>query len=196
MKLTTKERILNEALVMFANNGYNGTNLRDLAANLGLSKSALYKHYASKEDIFNELVLTIEDYYHKKFGSFDDVISPNSTDELIEMSLARINFTIHDEKIKLIRKMLLTEQFRNEKISKLATLHISSGVEEMHKAIFTQMIKKGLIKPYDASLLAMEFSSPVSILVQLIDREPHKEQMAMDKIKAHFEHFVKVYGVN
>lgn len=196
MGISTKERILNEALVMFASNGYNGTNLRDLASNLGLSKSALYKHYSSKEDIFNELILTIENHYHKNFGSFDDVQCPNSTDKLIEMSLARLDFTLHDEKIKLTRKMLTTEQYRNEKISKLATLHFSTGVEEMHKAIFTQMIDKGLIKPYDPSMLAMEFSAPVSALIQLVDREPHKEQMAMEKIKAHFEHFVKVYGVN
>ena len=39
---STKSRILDEALVVFAGNGYRGTNLRDLAARLGLSKSALY----------------------------------------------------------------------------------------------------------------------------------------------------------
>ena len=49
MENTTKIRILDEALIMFAENGYKGTNLRDLAARLGLSKSALYKHYASKK---------------------------------------------------------------------------------------------------------------------------------------------------
>ena len=37
----TKERILDAALDMFARRGYDGTNLRDLAASLGLSKSAL-----------------------------------------------------------------------------------------------------------------------------------------------------------
>lgn len=50
MENTTKEKILDAALVSFAENGYKGTNLRDLAAGMGLSKSALYKHYASKED--------------------------------------------------------------------------------------------------------------------------------------------------
>ena len=42
---TTKSRILDEALAIFSENGYKGTNLRDLVARLGLSKSALYKHY-------------------------------------------------------------------------------------------------------------------------------------------------------
>lgn len=35
MENTTKERILDGALISFAANGYKGTNLRDLAADLG-----------------------------------------------------------------------------------------------------------------------------------------------------------------
>ena len=50
MESITKERILDAALVSFAEHGYKGTNLRDLAAGMGLSKSALYRHYESKED--------------------------------------------------------------------------------------------------------------------------------------------------
>lgn len=60
MEISTKDRILNEALIMFAENGYRGTNLRDLAAQLGLSKSALYKHYDSKEAIWNALLDKME----------------------------------------------------------------------------------------------------------------------------------------
>ena len=43
MENTTKDRILDEALIMFAENGYKGTNLRDLASQLGLSKGAYYQ---------------------------------------------------------------------------------------------------------------------------------------------------------
>lgn len=45
MAKTTKERILDAALEMFAENGYAGTNMRDLAQSVGLTKSALYKHF-------------------------------------------------------------------------------------------------------------------------------------------------------
>ena len=64
MENTTKSRILEEALIMFAENGYKGTNLRDLAARLGFSKSALYKHYSSKEDIWNALLDRMEVIMH------------------------------------------------------------------------------------------------------------------------------------
>ena len=57
------------ALVSFAENGYKGTNLRDFAAGMGLSKSALYKHYESKEDIWNTVIGRMEAYYIDRFGS-------------------------------------------------------------------------------------------------------------------------------
>ena len=56
MAKDTKERILTAALEMFAQNGYAGTNLRELAASLGMGKSSLYRHFASKEEIWNTLL--------------------------------------------------------------------------------------------------------------------------------------------
>ena len=49
MASDTKEKILAAALEMFSRNGYAGTNIRELSASLGLVKSGVYKHYASKE---------------------------------------------------------------------------------------------------------------------------------------------------
>ena len=52
----TKDRILEAALEMFSQNGYAGTNIRELSASLGLVKSGVYKHYESKEAIWNALL--------------------------------------------------------------------------------------------------------------------------------------------
>ena len=83
MENTTKEKILDAALVSFAENGYKGTNLRDFAAGIGLSKSALYKHYESKEDIRNATIARVEEYYNSRFGSADNMPAiPESTAEM------------------------------------------------------------------------------------------------------------------
>jgi len=47
MAKDTKERILMSALEMFSQKGYEGTNIRELSASLGLVKSGIYKHYES-----------------------------------------------------------------------------------------------------------------------------------------------------
>ena len=56
MAKDTKERILAAALEMFSQRGYEGTNIRELSASLGLVKSGIYKHFESKEAIWNALL--------------------------------------------------------------------------------------------------------------------------------------------
>jgi AcrR family transcriptional regulator len=52
---STRERILDVALDLFLDKGYDKTSLREIAEQLGFSKAALYYHFASKEDIFMAL---------------------------------------------------------------------------------------------------------------------------------------------
>ena len=52
----TKERILRIALELFAQNGYLSTSMNDIAGKLGFTKAALYKHYASKQEILDKIV--------------------------------------------------------------------------------------------------------------------------------------------
>ena len=52
----TKERILRIALELFAQNGYLGTSMNDIAGQLGITKAALYKHYAGKQEILDKIV--------------------------------------------------------------------------------------------------------------------------------------------
>jgi AcrR family transcriptional regulator len=56
---STRERILDIALELFADQGYEKTSLRDIAARLGTTKAALYYHFERKEDILLELHLRL-----------------------------------------------------------------------------------------------------------------------------------------
>ena len=61
----TKKRILEAALELFAQSGYLGTSMSDIAGQLGITKGALYKHYVSKQELptlANELMGDVERY--------------------------------------------------------------------------------------------------------------------------------------
>ena len=194
MENTTKERILEEALVSFADKGYKGTNLRDLAAQLGLSKSALYRHYDSKEAIWNATIDMMESYYDKRFGSPDNMPEvPDSCDELLELTLKMINFTIHDPKVILTRRVLLTEQFHDERARRLVTEHFITGIESIYAVIFEKMMDTGLLKKDDPSLLAFAYTAPISALVNLCDREPEREPEIIQRIETFAKHFIETY---
>ena len=196
MENTTKIRILDEALIMFAENGYKGTNLRDLAARLGLSKSALYKHYASKEDIWKALLDRMETYYAERFGSEKHLPDmPKSCEELFTITMGMIDFTVNDSRIILTRKLLLTEQFHDERVCRLATKHFLGGTEKIFTAIFETMMASGLLKDEDPEMLAFVYTAPITSLIHLCDREPRKQSEAMEQMKKFIRHFIKTYGV-
>ena len=195
MDTPTKDRILDEALIMFAENGYKGTNLRDLAARLGLSKSALYKHYESKEDIWNHLLDRMESYYAERFGSESNLPpQPESCEELLSITMGMLRFTVSDPKIILTRKLLLTEQFHDERVKKLATKHFLEGTQKIFARIFEEMISDGLLRKSDPEMLSFVYTAPVTALVHHCDREPHKQDQIFKQIENFIDHFISTYA--
>lgn len=193
---STKSRILEEALVCFAENGYKGTNLRDLAENLNLSKSALYRHFSSKEDIWNAVLDMMESYYSDRMNSSKKTGSiPASCDDLYEITMNMIDFTMHDKKVILTRRLLLTEQFRDKRANSLASLHFFTRNKEIYSEVFTEMMKNGILKKDDAEILAIEFTTPITTLLHMCDREPEREAEIIRMIEAFVRHFISIYKV-
>lgn len=192
----TKERILDSALTLFAEKGYDGVGVDLIAENAGIKGPSLYRHFKGKEDILNSLIRKVEDYYEANFGSVNRPGKPpSSMDELITMSIKRIQFTLHDPVIKKVRRILTMEQFRNHHIALLATRYNIDSVQELYQGVFQTMMDDGIMKKGDPALLSMSFAAPVSLLIQMCDREPEREQEAMERIEEYFRYFSNEYGV-
>ena len=195
MAKDTKKRILDEALRQFSQKGYDGTNIRELTASLGLVKSSMYKHYKSKEEIWNSLLDRMIAYYNERFGSAENLPPvPDTLDELVAMTMRMVDITVHDERIVMTRKLLSIEQYRDERARQLATKHFLTGLTEIFTYIFDGMMNKGLLRRDDPQMLAFAYTAPISALIHLCDREPEKTADAISQIKAFSEHFVRVYG--
>ncbi len=191
----TKEKILDEALRQFSQKGYDGTNIRELTASLGLVKSSMYKHFGSKEDIWNALLDEMIAYYNEHFGSAENLPPvPDSLDGLVSMTMQMVNFTIHDERVVMTRKLLTIEQFRDERARKLATKHFLTGLTEMFTHIFEGMIDRKLLQSDDPKMLAFAYVAPISALIHLCDREPEKEDNTVSQIESFSRHFIKTYA--
>ena len=191
----TKERILGAALEMFSQKGYEGTNIRELSASLGLVKSGVYKHFESKEAIWNARLDEMIVYYARRFGSAERLPPvPDSPEAFTAMTMRMADLTIHDERIVMTRKLLTIEQFRDDRARGLATKHFLTGLTEMFTHIFAGMMDKGLIRRDDPAMLAFAYTTPVSALIRLCDREPEKTEDAMKRIEAFSRHFIGTYG--
>ena len=167
--MSTKEKILDAALTLFAENGYDGTSVEQIANIVGIKAPSLYKHYKGKEDILNALIDSAEERY--------EVIS----------------FTMRDPIIRKTRMLLVQEQFRNERISEVTTRHLLDGIQRMYAKIIKGMMDEGIVVKDDPKLLAAELTAPAVLQIARADRQPQCEKECMEYIEKHLRHFCKVY---
>lgn len=196
---STKDKILNAALDLFSENGYDGTSVDSIAEAAGIKGPSLYKHFKGKNEILEAMLEKVNDYYNERFVGFSNekkdvkALIPESMEELTRMTLTRIYFTMHDPIIQKMRKTIAIEQFRNERFAKLANLHHLEGLQEMFKKIFSAMMEANVLVKENADILALEYIAPVTLLIQIFDRNPSKEKDVVRLIRNHLKLFAKTY---
>ena len=194
-KASTRDKILDAALTLFSEKGYDGVGVDLIGENAGIKGPSLYRHFKGKEDILNSLIEKVGAYYELNFGSENHIDRiPESVEELLTFSMERIRFTMHDVTLQKTRRILVMEQFRNPRIAELTSKHHMDGLQGMFQKIFEAMMEMKILKMDDAGTMALEFVAPVSLLIHTYDRQPEREAEVMEKIKKHFEHFSKIYG--
>ncbi len=192
--MTTREKILDAALTLFAENGYDGTSVEQIANVVGIKAPSLYKHYKGKEDILNALIDSAEVRYDEMFGSENHIGRiPENREEFIKVTMGRVAFTMRDPMIRKIRMLLVQEQFRNERISEATTKHQLDGIQGMFAKIIKGMMDAGIVVKDDPKLLAVELTAPAVLQIARSDRQPQCEEECLECIERHLQHFCDTY---
>ena len=192
--MSTKERILEEALTLFSERGYDGVGIDEIAAHVGIKGPSIYKHFKSKEEILDVLIDNAEARYDELFGSEINVGQiPENKIGFIKSTMERISFTIHDPMIRKIRILLVQEQFRGERYAEVTTKHQLLGIQKMYSRILSEMMDRGLIIRDEPEMLALELAGPVVLMVARADREPQLADEILEDIEEHLEHFCRIY---
>ena len=107
----TKQRILDVALDLFTEQGYDGTSLRQIAEQLGVTKAALYYHFESKEDILMALHMRLHDFGKDALARIGDgpvtlSLWEELLDEIVgEMLAQRKIFLMHERNQATLEKL-------------------------------------------------------------------------------------------
>lgn len=135
--MQTKERILLTALSLFARDGYEAASVRQIAAALDMTKGALYRHYANKQDIFDHILLRMEQRDAENAADFSlpegtlqempEQYRAASLSQLIAYSKAQFRYWTEDTFAASFRRMLTLEQYRSEKMSALYQQYLAAG---------------------------------------------------------------------
>ena len=181
--MSTKQKILDEALTLFAEKGYDGTGVDLIAERVGIKGPSLYKHYKGKEEILNALIDVAEERYEEMFGSEKNIGKiPKDREEFIKVTMERISFTMRDPMIRKIRMLLVQEQFRNERISEVTTRHQLDGIQRMFAKIIRGMMDEGIVVKDDPKLLAVELTAPAVLQIAKSDRQTQGEEECREYI--------------
>lgn len=202
--MDTKKRILDAALTLFSEKGYANVFVADIAQAVGIKAPSLYKHYKSKQDIFNAILNEMKSSYDKQAASLDmngndaavdaGIFSAVSEDGLVEMGVGLFRFFLHDGYTQKFRKMLTIEQFNNPELAELFTKQYIDDSLKYQSAMFVILCEKNVLKGADPYIMALQFHSPIYMLLTMCDREPHREAEFTALLEQHIRQFSRLYS--
>lgn len=198
-KGNTKQEILEAALDLFSVQGFEATSISQIADAVGIRKASLYSHFENKQAILDALVQEVLKQYgeHSLFARADwekdagDL--PQTSDDAVKMIQGQIRYILHDRSISRARKMLVIEQFRNSEIAKLQTKQNYTDVMHYFTGLVKYLIQNGVLIDDNPEIMAAQLCLPISIWINLCDREPNRESEVMDLVEKHIRQFFRLY---
>lgn len=202
--MSTKKKILDAALTLFSEKGYANVFVAEIAEAVGIKAPSLYKHYKSKQDIFNAILDEMKSNYNERANSLNmngnnatadaEIFSDVSEDELVKMGVDLFMYFLHDEYAQKFRKMLTIEQFHNKELAELFTKQYADEPLLYQSAMFAMLGANGLLKKQNPNVMALQFYAPIFMLLTMCDRDPQREMELTALLELHIRQFSRIYS--
>lgn len=201
-KGNTKQEILEAALDLFSTQGFEATSVSQIADAVGIRKASLYSHFASKQEILESLMTQVLEQYNKHSifihtdwdnAAFAEAKQNLSAEEVEQVVFTQIRYILHDPLVSKARKMLTIEQFRNAQMAELQTKQNYTNVMKYFTNLMRFFIQRGKLKDSDAEIMAAQLCLPVSVWINLCDREPEREDEVIELVGRHIRQFFEMY---
>ena len=201
-KGNTKQEILEAAIDLFSTQGFEATSVSQIADAVGIRKASLYSHFASKQEILESLMTQVLEQYNKHSifihtdwdnAAFAEAKQNLSAEEVEQLAFTQIRYILHDPLVSKARKMLTIEQFRNAQMAELQTKQNYTSVMKYFTNLMRFFIQRGKLKDGDAEIMAAQLCLPVSVWINLCDREPEREDEVIELVGRHIRQFFEMY---
>lgn len=179
----TKEMILGAALELFAQSGYSGASMSDIAARVGITKAALYKHYAGKQEILDRIIMKMNQMDRESAVEYEmpqtdpdagaDDYAHTTMDKIRRFSIAQFRHWTEDSFSGNFRKLLTLEQYRDPALGRLYHDYIATGPLRYMAAIFREIADSDS----GAMQLALDFYGPMFLLYSVYDGAEDKDRV-------------------
>lgn len=154
-----KRRVIREAATeLFLRNGYLGTSMDEVASLAGVSKQTVYKHFADKEGLFQEIVLATIDQVGEPF--YDALPSLEDTADVeadLRAIARRLVAIVMRPQLLQLRRLVIAEAGRFPELGRSYYGRGPGRTAETLAARLEQLASRGVLQVDDAALAASHF---------------------------------------
>ena len=118
---------------------------------------------------------------------------PKNCDQVVQGIKRQLDYILHDPFISKARKMLTIEQFRNPELAALQTKQNYTDVTRYFTDLVIYLQKQGALCDGDCDIMAAQLCLPITVWINLCDREPEREAEIMLLTEKHIRQFFKLY---
>ncbi len=186
--MLTKDRILKESMALFSVYGFDSVSVRRIAEEVGVKNSALYKHFESKQAIFDAIVTASQERFLQKYDEAR-ATELRTPEELENMCIDFFLYQTKDSWITMFRRMLMMEMFKNEEMAKVYKKIFIDMPVQYQKQLFQALIGRGVLKDRNAEVMAMELYAPF-FLYHTVNEENERLEPLLRK---HVRNFIESY---
>lgn len=198
--METKEMILEAALNLFSQKGYDASSVRDIAARIGIKDSSLYFHYKNKQAILDALMnqfitiseqmMAIIDNNIESITSMEDTTFCAVTERYVE------SYFMNDFICRFIMVMN-HERSHNEQ---LRDCYIKWCIEkpiEFQSQMIAKLQAIGYLKKLDTQYITLEYYAPIFLFFNQYMNQNHMNQQAFKKaVLTASEKFIQIFKEN
>ena len=158
----TRQAILDAALDLFAEKGYFGTSLRDVAATVGVRESALYNYFTGKAALFDALLDAHQTIKRERLAPLAEGPIKDGRTLLVQLAQSTLDSYVEPREEKLFR-ILMSDGIRLAKDGRINLYErMSAGRERLHD-ILRRLIRQGMLRRADVNVLGLAFFSPLAM---------------------------------
>ncbi|MDI6727541.1 MAG: TetR/AcrR family transcriptional regulator [Thermodesulfovibrionales bacterium] len=184
----TRDKILETALRLFSKNGYLGATTKEIAKEAGIAEVTLFRHFPSKEKLFEEMINTYS--FLPALKELMPEIAMMSYEKALTVIAKRFLETLSSRK-DLIQIMHSEMKRYPEKIHKI----YHAFIDEIFKILasyFDEMQKRKILKDFDTEFGARAFLGMFFSYFNVHEMMMHKKYRHMDKDTT-IKEFVKIF---
>ena len=188
----TRQAILDAALDLFADKGYFGTSLRDLAGAVGVRESALYNYFAGKDALFDALLEAHQNTKSERLTALIEGPIADGRALLEQLAATMLEGFVQPREQKLFR-ILMSDGVRLAKVGRINLYErMASGRERLHQ-ILRRLTREGWLRQADPALLGIAFISPLIMWRQLhaIDADLPMIRNPRAYVRQHVDQFLQ-----